>query len=105
MLPRENFENLQHLTLLILHFQSTCSGQKESKLVSQTALFHYSYFIVLSNITRPTKSMFSQAIEDEQLQNTAEKTVCHSDSILIASFSTITMSIRKNKIEQHKNQC
>ena len=30
--------------------------------------------------------MFSQAIEDEQLQNTAEKTVCHSDSIPIASF-------------------
>ena len=39
--------------------------------------------------------MFCQAIIDKQLQNIAEKTVCHSDSILIHQFfSTITMSIQ-----------
>ena len=43
--------------------------------------------------------MFCQAIIDKQLQNTAEKTVCHLDSILIHQFFFNHHYVYSNKIK------
>ena len=52
--------------------------------------------------------MYWQDIEDEQLENTAEKTDCHSDSVLIHQIfqpSLCIFYIYKIKLNSTKTKC